>query len=243
MMNGVVKSVAIGPEQLNTLKSSEWFAALDPVFQQAVLESSRVREWAAGQSVFHRGDTSDGIYCVLSGAICFGAISSSGRGSIVALAEAPQWFGEIALFDGGARTHDAWADVASTLLHLPLRHLTGILAGDPRRWQQMGRLLVQKLRISFSLLEDLALETPRVRLARCLVNLLEGYGQRKAAPSHSVRVSQERLGMMLSLSRQTVNELLGQLEQQQVIRCQRGGVRILDPNRLREAAETKSTFS
>jgi CRP/FNR family transcriptional regulator, cyclic AMP receptor protein len=235
-MNEVVRSAAITPEQLAVLKSSEWFGALEPAFQQAVLASSRVMAVAAGESVFHRGDPSDGIYCVISGAVCFGTMSSSGKGSIVALAEAPQWFGEIALFDGGARTHDAWADITSTLLHLPLRHLTRILANDPVRWQQMGRLLVRKLRIALSLLEDMALESPRVRLARCLINLFEGYGQRKAAPSCSLRVSQERLGMMLSLSRQTVNELLRHLEQESIIHCRRGGVHILDPSRLRDAA-------
>jgi CRP/FNR family transcriptional regulator, cyclic AMP receptor protein len=239
-MNEVVRSTAITPEQLAVLKSSEWFGAFDRGFQQAVLGSSRVMVLAAGKSVFHRGDRSDGVYCVLSGAVCFGAIAPSGRGSIVALAEAPQWFGEIALFDGGMRTHDAWADIASTLLHLPLRHLTRILADDPGRWQQMGRLLVQKLRIALLLLEDMALEPPRVRLARCLVNLLEGYGQRKAEPSLSVRVSQERLGMMLSLSRQTVNELLRHLEQNSIIHCQRGGVRILDARRLKDAARGSS---
>jgi CRP/FNR family transcriptional regulator, cyclic AMP receptor protein len=239
-MNEAVRSTAITPEQLAVLKSSEWFRALDPGFQQAVLESSRVMVLAGGKSVFHRGDPSDGVYCVLSGAVCFGAIAPSGRGSIVALAEAPQWFGEIALFDGGVRTHDAWADIASTLLHLPLRHLTRILADDPGRWQQMGRLLVQKLRIALLLLEDMALEPPRVRLARCLVNLLEGYGQRKAQPSLSVRVSQERLGMMLSLSRQTVNELLRHLEQNSIIHCQRGGVRIIDARRLKDAARGSS---
>src|SRR6185437_3708687 len=235
-MNEAVRSAAITTGQLAVLKGSEWFSVLDAAFQQAVLGSSRVLVLATGESVFHRGDASDGIYCVLSGAVCFGAIAASGRGSIVALAEPPQWFGEIALFDGGPRTHDAWADIASTLLHLPLRHLTRILAEDPLGWRQLGRLLVHKLRISLSLLEDMALEPPRVRLARCLVHLLEGYGQRRAAPSCSVRVSQESLGMMLSLSRQTVNELLGHLEQESIIRCQRGGVRILDPDRLRDAA-------
>jgi CRP/FNR family transcriptional regulator, cyclic AMP receptor protein len=239
-MNEVVRSAAIAPEHLTVLRRSEWFGALAPAFQQAVLGSSRVMVLAAGKSVFHRGDSSDGVYCVLSGAVCFGAISPSGKGSIVALAEAPQWFGEIALFDGGVRTHDAWADIASTLLHLPSRHLTRILADDPGRWQQLGRLLVHKLRIALALLEDMALEPPRVRLARCLVNLLEGYGQRKAEPLCEVRVSQERLGMMLSLSRQTVNELLRDLEQKSIIHCQRGGVRILEPSRLRDAARSSS---
>jgi CRP/FNR family transcriptional regulator, cyclic AMP receptor protein len=236
VMNEVVGFAALNPEQLAVLQSGEWFATLETRFQRAVLGSSRVMVLTAGESVFRRGDPSDGIYCVISGAVRFGATTPSGRESIVGLAEAPHWFGEIALFDGGPRTHDAWADITSTLLHLPLRHLTRILADDPRAWQHIGRLLVQKLRIALSLLEDMALEPPRVRLARCLINLLDGYGQRRAKPPYCVRVSQERLGMMLSLSRQTVNELLGHLEQESIIQRQRGGLRILDPSRLRNAA-------
>jgi CRP/FNR family transcriptional regulator, cyclic AMP receptor protein len=235
-MSEAVISAAVTPDHLAVLKSSEWFAALEPAFQHAVLVSSRVRVLAAGQPVFHRGDQNDGIYCILSGAVRFGAVAPSGRESMVALIEAPEWFGEIALFDGGVRTHDAWADVTSTLLHLPLRHLTRMLASDPGAWQHLGRLLVRKLRVALALLEDMALEPPKVRLARCLINLLEGYGRRKATPTYRVRVSQERLGMMLSLSRQTVNELLQQMEQASIIQCERGGVRILDPGRLREAA-------
>jgi CRP/FNR family transcriptional regulator, cyclic AMP receptor protein len=237
-MSEVVRSAALTPEQLAVVNSGEWFAALKPAFQRAVLGSSRVRVLAAGEPVFRRGDPSDGIYCVISGAVRFDTVARSGKVSIVGLVEAPQWFGEIALFDGGGRTHDAWADMTSTLLHLPLRPLTRILADDPGAWQYMGRLLVQKLRIALSLLEDMALEPPRVRLTRCLINLFEGYGERKTPQSTRVRVSQERLGAMLSLSRQTVNELLRDLERQSIIQCQRGNVRILDPRRLRDAAQS-----
>src|SRR5262245_18495552 len=236
-MHVVDRTAAITPAQLAVLKSSEWFGALDPGFQRAVLGSSRSMVLAAGQSAFRRGDPGDGIYCVLSGAVRFSAVAPSGTESVVALVEAPEWFGEIALFDGGVRTHDAWAEVTSTLLHLPVRHLTRILTSDPGAWQHLGRLLVRKLRIALSLLEDMALEPPRVRLARCLINLLEGYGQRKFDLPSRVRVSQERLGMIVSLSRQTVNELLRQLEQESIIQCQRGGVRILDPGRLRDVAQ------
>jgi CRP-like cAMP-binding protein len=181
-MHKVDRYTAPTPEQLAVVMNGEWFAALDPAFQRAVLGSSRVMVLEVGESVFRRGDPSDGIYCVISGAVRFGAVAPSGRESIVGLAEAPQWFGEIALFDDGARTHDAWADVASTVLYLPLRHLTRILADDPGAWRYMGRLLVRKLRIALSLLEDMALEPPKVRLARCLINLFEGYGERKAEP-------------------------------------------------------------
>jgi CRP/FNR family transcriptional regulator, cyclic AMP receptor protein len=45
-------------------------------------------------------------------------------------------------------------------------------------------------------------------------------------------VSQERLGSMLSLSRQTVNVLLQGLERERLLVCVRGGLRILDFERL-----------
>jgi CRP/FNR family cyclic AMP-dependent transcriptional regulator len=122
-----------------------------------VLASLRMIVLAAGEIAFRRGDPYDGLYCVISGAVSFSAVAPSGRGSMVGLAGAPERFGEIALFDGGARTHDARADTPSTLLHLPLRHLTRILDDDPARWRELGRLLVEKLRIALSLLEDMAL--------------------------------------------------------------------------------------
>src|SRR5262245_25650919 len=100
-MNETVRSAALTQEQLAVRKSSEWFAALGPAFQQATLTSSRVMVLDPGEPVFHRGDPGDGIYCVLAGAVHFGAIAPSGRELIVALIEAPEWFGEIALFDGG----------------------------------------------------------------------------------------------------------------------------------------------
>src|SRR5258708_23136724 len=111
-MNEVVRSAAITSEQLVVLKGSAWFGALDPAFQEAVLASSRVKQLGAGETVFHRGDASDGIYCALSCAVSFGAIAPSGPGSIVAPAETPQRFGEVAPFDGGAPTHDACSDLS-----------------------------------------------------------------------------------------------------------------------------------
>ncbi len=237
-MDEAIRSAAISPRHLAVLNGSEWFASLDSALQQALLMASRLVSLPAGASVFLRDDPNDGVYCVMSGAICIGATAPSGKGSIVALAEAPEWFGEVALFDGGLRTHDAWADVASTLLHLPLHQLMRIVADEPAAWRYFGRLLVRKLRIALTMLEDMALEAPRVRLARCLLNLSEGYDRQNGQQQEHLRISQERLGMMLALSRQTVNEMLRDLEQQSIIECRRGGVRVVDRNRLRAAART-----
>jgi CRP/FNR family cyclic AMP-dependent transcriptional regulator len=93
---------------------------------------------------------------------------------------------------------------------------------------------VHKLRVMFGAIEDASLHPARERLVRCLLLLARSYGERHLPPSPVLRVSQERLGTMLALSRQTVNVLLQGLERDGLVVCVRGGVRILDFERLVE---------
>jgi CRP-like cAMP-binding protein len=223
---------ALLPEQLRTLASGQWFASLPAAFQQALLDNARVVSLRAGDVLFHRGDESNGLYGVLAGAICFGAVNLEGKESVVGLAEPPQWFGEVALLDGGPRTHRAWADSGAKVAHVPLHATMEWLSAHPAHWQHVGQLAVHKLRVMFAAIEDAHLHPARERLVRCLVLLAGAYGQRGAAPQRSLRVSQERLGTMLGLTRQTVNALLQDLERDRLIACMRGGVRILDLQRL-----------
>lgn len=220
------------PAQRRILASGQWFAGLPAPMQQALCDNARVVSLRADDVLFHRGDASDGLYGVLEGAICFGAVNVAGKESVVGLAEPPQWFGEVALLDDGPRTHRAWADSRATLAHVPAVALAQWLSIHPAHWQFIGRLAVHKLRVMFGAMEDASLHPARERLIRCLVLLARAYGQRNDAPPRTLRVSQERLGTMLALSRQTVNALLQELERENVVACQRGGVRILDFARL-----------
>jgi CRP-like cAMP-binding protein len=220
------------PGQRRILASGRWFAGLPEPLRQALCDNARVVSLGAGEVLFHRGDRNDGIYGVLEGAVCFGSVSLAGKETVVGLAEPPQWFGEVALLDGGPRTHRAWADASATLAHVPAAAVSRWLSEHPAHWQYIGQLAVHKLRVMFGAIEDASLHPARDRLIRCLVLLARAYGQRDASPPRTLRVSQERLGTMLALSRQTVNELLQGLERERLIACQRGGVRILDLPRL-----------
>ena len=202
--------------------------------QQALYGNARLVTLRAGELLFQRGDDNNGLYAVLDGAVRFGAFNLAGKESVVGLAEPPQWFGEVTLLDGGQRTHHAWADSDVTLAHVPLPAITRWLADHPAHWQYIGQLAVHKLRVMFAVIEDAGLHPSRERLIRCLVSLARAYGERDASPMQTLHVSQERLGSMLSLSRQTVNALLQGLEREQLVVCVRGGVRILDFGRLLE---------
>lgn len=220
------------PAQRRILASGRWFTGLPSSLQDALCDHARVVTLRAGALLFQRGDDNDGLYGMLDGAVRFGAVSLAGKESVVGMAERPQWFGEVALLDGGRRTHHAWAESQATLIHVPLPAIDQWLTEHPAHWRYIGQLAVHKLRVVFGAIEDARLHRPRDRLVRCLVSLASGYGQREGSMPQTLHVPQERLGSMLSLSRQTVNALLQDLERERVLVCVRGGLRITDLGRL-----------
>lgn len=95
----------------------------------------------------------------------------------------------------------------------------------------------QKLRLSFINIEHLSLMPASVRLAHRLLMIVEGYGD-TGQSKRVLQLPQEDLAAMLSLSRQTTNALLKDLQAQGVVRLGYGEIEILDAHRLREAAHT-----
>ena len=188
------------------------------------------------QLLFSRGDSPDGLYCVVEGSVRIGGIAEDGREALLALVEPPQWFGEISLLDGRPRTHDAWCQGETLLAHVPQAPLLALLEGQPGLWRALGQLVATKLRSVFVAMEQNALLAPQPRVAARLLSIAEGFGELAGQRRRTARVSQEQPALMLSLSRQTVNQALRALADAGCVRTVRGGVEILDFAALRTAA-------
>ena len=219
------------------LATGHWFSHLPAPFQHSLLAHARLRQLTAGQYLFKRGDPPCGLYAVLDGSLRVSAVNEQGKEAILRLVESPFWFGEICLFDGLPRTHDACAVGPCTLLQVPQQALLNILDDSPRYWRDLALLMSQKLRLSFINIEHLSLMPASVRLAHRLLMIVEGYGDTEQS-KRVLQLPQEDLAAMLSLSRQTTNALLKDLQAQGVVRLGYGEIEILDVHRLREAAHT-----
>ncbi len=145
-----------------------------------------------------------------------GAVSEQGKEALLSLVEAPHWFGEICLFDGQPRTHDAYAVGPCTLVNIPQATLLKLLDEHPVYWRHLALLMSQKLRLTFINLEQLSLLPAPARLAHRLLMIAEGYGELDA-PRRVLQLPQEQLASMLSLSRQTTNQILKDLQGQGII--------------------------
>lgn len=221
---------------LAQLKRDPWFGQVSPGFSQSVLEMGTLRAMQPGERLFLRGDAADGLYAVLTGAIRISGVTEAGKEAVLALVEPTTWFGEIAVFDHLPRTHDAVADGPTRVLHVPQQPLHAWLAQHPDGWRELGVLMALKLRLSFINLEDMALLPGEARLVRRLLWLVEGLPRDDASGVCVVPISQSELGSMLSLSRQTTNQILMDLQQRGVLRLAYGRIEVLDRPGLAAAA-------
>lgn len=223
---------------LPVLNASRWYARLPPEFAQALLRMARVRHLQAGEALFQRDGPPCGLYALVSGTIRLsgqGGQHQEAREALLGVIIAPQWFGEIAVFDGLARTHHAHASEPCTLLQIPQAELLAWLREHPLHWRELGLLMADKLRMAFVIIEDYTLLNAPQRLARRLIGMAESYGQRmdEGSTRRVLAITQEELALMIGASRQTTNQILKDMAQQGILRVQRGGMEILDLPGLR----------
>ncbi|PSS47636.1 Crp/Fnr family transcriptional regulator [Pseudomonas sp. BBP2017] len=229
--------MSIDPTWRQTLLQGHWFKHLPRSLQDSLVQLTRLRELAPGQYLFQRGDAPCGLYAVLAGSMRVGAVSSEGKEALLTLVEAPQWFGEISLFDGQPRTHDAQAEGSVRLLWIPQAALLSLLAQQPEHWRDFALLMSQKLRLVFVALEHQSLLAAAPRVAHRLLQIADGYGEMDNC-RRVLQLSQEQLALMLALSRQTTNQILKSLQQEGALRLGYGEIEILDLARLQTLART-----
>lgn len=230
-------TASFSPNELGRLlERSAWFRSAPAAMQAQLIQAGRVERLAAGERLFTRGDSDDGLYCVLDGLVRIGAASSAGKEALLAVIEPVNWFGEIALFDNRPRTHDAYAERDSALFHVPRAALAALLERTPEYWHAFGLLLTQKLRLAFDAIEEAALLPAAQRVARRLLLMAGGYGE-PGAMRRVLKVPQEDLAMMLALSRQTINQVLKQFETQGALKLRYAEIEIADVQKLSALAD------
>ena len=217
------------------LETTPWFRGLPVELRDYLVSHATLITLEKGQFLYRRGDRSYGLYAVLGGALAIGTVGEDGKEALLAVLGPTAWIGEISLFDGLPRPNDVAAVSRTLLLHVPEPALQGLLDSTPRYWRDFALLMTQRLRVSFENAEAMTLLPAAQRVANRLLMIASGYGGLNASQSR-IRVSQDSLASMVSLSRQTTNQLLKNLENQRILSLKSGEIAILDFDRLRAAS-------
>ena len=135
-----------------------------------------VRRLADGDALASRGSAAQEWCGVARGAVRISSVSLSGKQVTLTYAEPGTWFGDIALFDGLPRTHDADAHGATTLLVVRKPDFKELLAQHVELYDALLRLNCRRLRLMFDQFEDLNTRPLQARLAKQILLLARSYG-------------------------------------------------------------------
>ncbi len=212
-------------EERSNIDSGSWFSKLSPALRSAIIARSTVRRLRDGALLATRGAPADEWVGVAKGAVRVSSVSLSGRQIALTYVEPGTWFGDISLFDGLPRTHDANAHGDTTLLVVRKADFKELLAQHVELYDALLRLNCRRLRLMFDVVEDLNTLPLSARLAKQILLLARSYGMPEGEEIRiGLQLAQEDLAQLLGASRQRVNQELKGFERE-------GAVRI-EPTRL-----------
>jgi CRP/FNR family transcriptional regulator, cyclic AMP receptor protein len=215
-------------DEREAINSGRWFSTLSPSLRHDILRCAYVKRYKDGELIAARGDQAEAWSAVARGAARVSSTSITGKQVTLTYVEPGVWFGDIAMFDGDTRTHDSFAHGDTTLLSVSRADFKKILSEHVELYEALLRLQARRLRTMFGLIEDLNTLPLRARLAKQLVHLVRSYGVPSLADGSEMRIglqlAQEELAQLLGASRQRVNQELKQMEREEVIRIEPGGL-------------------
>jgi CRP-like cAMP-binding protein len=217
-------------EDAGLLARSELFSDFDPGALQRIVAETRRVEYDRNQVLFEEGAEAEELFVVSSGRIAIGRRSIDGRESLVALMETGDVFGEMPLFDDGARSASARALERSVLLRIPYAVVRAALDESPSLLWSVVNLLAQRLRATDDALADAVLLDVTGRTAK---RLLELAGDKM---EFQLPITQEELAGLVGASRERVNKSIAAFIRLGWIEQLDRRYRILERDRLEQRA-------
>jgi CRP/FNR family cyclic AMP-dependent transcriptional regulator len=229
-------------EEREAINGGRWFSSLSPSLRHDILRCAYVKRHQDGDMLAARGDPPEQWIACAKGAVRVSSISVSGKQITLTYVEPGIWFGDVSIFDGDRRTHDCYAHGETTTLNVAKADFKKILSQHVEFYEAMLRLQSRRIRQLYGLVEDLNTLPLRARLAKQLNHLSRSYGVPCLSDAKAVRISlqlaQEELAQLLGASRQRVNQELKQMEREQIIRIEPGGLVVLDRDGLMQIVNT-----
>jgi CRP/FNR family cyclic AMP-dependent transcriptional regulator len=223
-------SKATNPAEL--LSRVPLFSTLSQADLARIASVAVPRSFPAGARVFHEGDHSDACYVVRSGDLRVTREHSDGRAIALATLGAGDFFGELAMLDGKARSASVETLSDAELLALPAADFRRLLAERPEISVKLIAALTRRLRETNERVARQSFQTVPSRVAGVLSQIVAeeaGSGDEGV----TVRMNQTDLAQLAGTSRESVSRFLAQLERAGVVKCGRGRVTVLDPPKLR----------
>ncbi|MCI0709617.1 MAG: Crp/Fnr family transcriptional regulator [Chloroflexi bacterium] len=213
------------------IRSVIYFEGITDDELEYIIENSILQTFSAGEVIFLEGNPAEGLWIVEAGRVKIFKLNPEGTEHILHLLGPGKTFNDIGALDGGNNPANATALSAEVRVWLvPSDIITQVLTQNPQVALNVIRLLAMRVRSLVSQIEDLALYSVIVRLARFLLKQVDD-------PSLSgPGVTRTAIAAYLNTTPQTISVALRELEAVGAIEFDRHQIAIIDEDKLQSIA-------
>jgi|GEM_PF-3586478 len=194
-------------------------AFVEPEFVDRFWRRGRMHSCLRSDTVYREGDEEGGLIQILEGVAEVQLPTGDGEVILSHLLWPGDWIGEGMLLSNEPRSRYLVARTDLTYMRIPHLDLLRMLDEMPLGWKAIGRIALQHQKIATRAYTDASIRAPRLR---CLATLLRLSGYVFPHPSQDVArcvpISQEELGRMANLCRNSTGKAINELCRDGIVR-------------------------
>ena len=217
--------LCFAPTAQRFIEAQPWFASVPAALQERLRAEVFSTQGDKGAVMMPAGSAVQGWHAVLSGLVMLQSPASKGRSSAFIGVPDGEWFGEGSAMKPEPRKYNVVALRPTTLLCLPLPLFNALRETHLGFNQFLVLHLNMRLGQAMTIIEAGRTQSTEHRVALYLSRLFWRSTRR-------LNLTQDELGQLVGLSRQTVNRVLQTLEGLGIVSLDFGKVAIVDDDAL-----------
>ena len=221
--------------EIRLLKRVPLFFPLDDDDLEKIRNLCVTQHYVKDQIILIEEEAGNTLFLIQKGRVKVSRISDDGREVILSILEPGDFFGELSLIDGKARSASVTAIEDSEALVLRRGDFLGLLEDYPQISISLMKELAARIRKSDTQIKSLSLQDAMGRVASSLIMLADDHGRLRKGQVIIPRIPlQQDLANMAGTSRETISRVFRILEDEQLIERSGRKITILDFNRFKK---------
>jgi len=191
-----------------------------------------------GTWLITQGDHMDCLYLVQEGRVMLTRMSQSGREAVLDFAGPGDFFGEVALLNGGEAPFNALALEQTVLVVVRSVDFSAVLR-DPRSAQSLLRVVAGRCHNAWEQIEIMGCSSLAERLETAILKLCRQFGVR-TSDGIEIPINQSQLAGMVGVTRESLNRQMRKLRKASLVKVKKVSDRnflvVLSPEKLFRSA-------
>ena len=205
-------------KNIELLKTVSLFWDLDKTELGYISDKMVSKKFESGNLIFLEESEGKNLFFVIEGSVKVTRLSKDGREVILAMLNAGDFFGEMSLLDGEARSANVIALEKTEVLSLNRDDFLVVLHDYPKIAIQLLKEMTSRLRKSDRQIVSLSLSDAEKRIALCIVRFADEQGVIKNGQVTIPKIPiQQDIANMAGTSRETVSRAMSLLTEEKYI--------------------------